>query len=104
MTDWHVALDGGVHNYQADEPPEAGKTQDLGGVLAHVEEITTGADGEPLNIAKRAVNCAICGRTTTDPIGEDWKTRVFDPDKAPFYICPDHKDQEVERFGGNAPT
>lgn len=39
--------------YVADELPEVGQEIDIGGSLAVVEEITTGADGKPLIVAER---------------------------------------------------
>jgi hypothetical protein len=53
VTWFNVLLSGAAHKCDLDEPPEPGKTALLGDVLAHVNEATTGADGEPLLIAER---------------------------------------------------
>ena len=53
MASYNVLLNGAAHQCELDEAPQPGKTTLIGDVLARVDEITTGADGQPLLIAER---------------------------------------------------
>lgn len=49
---FNVLLNGAAHGCELDEQPAAGTTALLGDVLARVESVTTGADDQPLIIAR----------------------------------------------------
>lgn len=53
MASFNVLLGGAAHGCDLDEAPQPGETALLGDTLARVEEVTTGADGQPLLIAER---------------------------------------------------
>ena len=52
MASFNVLLSGAAHECELDEAPQPGKTALLGDALARVDEVTTGADGQPLLIAE----------------------------------------------------
>ena len=53
MASFNVLLGGAAHGCDLDEAPQPGETALLGDALARIEEVTTGADGQPLLIAER---------------------------------------------------
>jgi hypothetical protein len=52
VASFNVLLSGAAHECELDEAPQPGKTVLLGDALARVDEVTTGANGQPLLVAE----------------------------------------------------